>query len=774
MVRRRLTWLLGCSILGAPLTAWAQGPSAPPGAPSAPPTQAGADAQVGEIVVTAQKREQSIQKVPIAIQAFSGSKLESLNVTTVQDFTALVPTLRVTEPGDPAVSALSLRGVGQRDINVHNEGAVALFLDQAYVSFIPAVGQPIYDVQRVEVLKGPQGTLFGRNATGGLISIISAAPSDVFKGYANVQYGDFNSVKAEGAVGGPISSTVTFRASLLYDYSDGYVKNTAGGDLNGENSLAGRLQIKWEPTSRFNYTLNFHGWRFFDSPSVGLDPTPFVAGPTGVRKPTGYADYAAFCSSITGGVIPTPMGAQAAGNCFTTQPDPYTTAAGPEARYTQNYWGLTGTGEYKITDDITLTSITDYQHLSNRFTVDEDATAAPLFDYTINDRGSEQVSQELRLNGNTGLVKWVTGLYYLTIDHDILNITDLYNDPGYGVRLPAAYQQSTRSIAVFGQADISLTPELVASLGLRGIDDHKTLHNVSTCVSNPVAPPALCTILGTAVFPGALAFNRSYDGGFTNDTWSGRAVLQWSPTRNLMLYGGVTRGTKGGGFNSGGAEFYPLSAVEFKPETLTNYEGGVKGSALNHRVTFDASVFHYDYRDYQSFASSTDGGLRILNVNARINGVEASVAVQPVRGLTLSGGGDYLDTLQKNVPLPGGGTGRFQMPDAPEVSFNGEARYAFPVRGDDELAFQLDAAYVGERSISAIDYPDERIPAYHRLDARVSYAFPGRAWTAAVFVDNFTDEKIIATRVDFVQQTGAAVDTLDRPRFVGASISRRF
>jgi iron complex outermembrane receptor protein len=736
----------------------------------------GAEADVpalDAIVVTAQKRAENIQNVPINITAISADRLASLAITNVQDLTAYVPSFRVTEPGDPAVSAISLRGVGQRDINVQNEGAVALFVDQAYVSFIPAVGQPIFDVDRIEVLKGPQGTLFGRNATGGLINIVTRQPSQNFDAYATVEYGSYNDTKVEAAVGGALASTLSARVSLDYEYADGYIKNTDGAALNAVNSLAGRLQFLWEPSEDARYTLSVRLWRFLPSPSVGLAPTPFVENSSGtVLQPTSAAQYAAYCGALNHGLAP-PAGAWQGGNCFTAQSNPFQTTVGPDARYAQNYQAVTGTGVWTLGDGLTLTSVSDYQHLDNDFLVDETATAASLFNYEINDKNSHQFSQELRLSGSAPWLDWVAGAYYLNIDQDILVVTDLYNDPGFGVRLPADYEQRTDSSALFGQGDFKIADGFTLSLGLRGIRDSKSLQNVSTCESNPFAPPGLCDFLGSVVFPGALAFNRSYDGSFTHDDWSGRAVLKYEPNRNVMLYGGVTRGVKSGGFNSGGAEFYPASAVEFKSETLIDYEVGAKAATANGLLSVDTSIFDYDYKNYQTFAATTDGGLRVLNVDARVKGAELAGSIRPFPHLTLRAAGTYLDTVQYNVPLPTGGTGDFQIPDAPTWSFNGEVRYGFEVQGGDELALQINGVYVGERSISAIDYPDERIPAYHRFDARVTYKLPGDHWTVAAFANNFTNETIIATRVDFVGQIGAAVDTIDRPHWFGVSATYR-
>ncbi|MGV7123122.1 TonB-dependent receptor [Sphingopyxis sp. 550A] len=712
--------------------------------------------------------------MPINITAFGGDRLETMAARDVQDLTAYVPSFRVTQPGNAAVSALSLRGVGQRDINVHNEGAVALFLDGAYVSFIPAIAQPIFDVERIEVLKGPQGTLFGRNATGGLINMVTRRPTDSFDAYATAQYGSYNELKLEGAVGGPLGEGVSARASVNYTRSDGYIKNNTGPALNANDSLAGRLQILFKPSDNFSYLVSARGWRFFDSPGAGIAPTPFIQDSTGViRSPANYAEYSAFCAPLTGGVAP-PPGSELNGSCFTSQPNRFRGSYSPEVRFNQSYYGFTGTGEWALSDNMTLTSITDYQHLSNDYVSDIDATPAPIFNYEIHVKSSQQFSQELRLNGDTGGVRWVAGLYYLDIDHDITNVTDLYNHPAFGIRLPAAYQQNTKSYALFGQVDWEITPKLSLSLGARGIHDKKRMHNDSTCISNPLAPPGLCDILGSVVFPGALAFNRTFDGKLSKDSWSGRAVLQYKPNSDVMLYAGVTRGTKGGGFNSGAAEFYPLSAVEFKAETLVNYEAGIKAVTADRVFSFDGSVFYYDYNDYQSYSVSTDGGLRVLNVDATIKGAELSVGVRPAEGLSFNLAGTYLDTKQKNVPLPSGTFADFQVPDAPKWSLNGEMRYAFPISGDDELALQLNGVYVGKRSISAIDFPDQRIGAYHRFDARISYELPGRHWTIAAFANNFTDETIVSTRVDFTTVTGNTVDTIDRPRWFGASVTYRY
>lgn len=732
------------------------------------------EALLDEIIVTAQKRAENVREVPISISAFSGATLEKRPVANLQDFTALVPTFRVTEPGNVAVSALSLRGVGQRDINVHNEGAVALFVDGAYVSFIPSVGQPLYDLERVEVLKGPQGTLFGRNATGGLISVISKRPSQQFDSYVTAQYASFSDRKIEGAIGGGLSDTVSARASVFYNKADGFVKNNNGPALNAVDSLGVRLQLLYQPNDDFNVLFGARTFQAYDGPGAGIVPTPFIKDATGtIRSPANYAEYSAFCAALNP-IGPPPPGAELNGSCFASQPDRYRGTYGTDVRWWEKYYAGTATAEWKLSDSLSLTSISDYQHMKMDYVSDIDATAAPLFNYAIAVPYSKQFSQEIRLNGESGeALTWVTGLYYLNIRHHINNDVDLLAHPAFGIDLLADYFQKTRSAAAFAQADWKLAPQWKLSVGARVMHDKKELDNNSTCVSNPLAPPGLCDILGTFVFPGALAFNRSFSGEISDNSWSGRLVLQYDPTDHSMFYAGVTRGTKGGGFNSGAAEFYPLSAVEFKPETLTNYEAGMKVAILDPRLTIDGSVFHYDYKNYQSYSISADGGLRVLNVDAVIDGAELALNFRPIEGLSISAGPSYLSTRQKDVPLGTGQFQDFQVPDAPKWSGSGEVRYVAKM-GEAALGMQVNATYVGERSISAIDYSDQRIPSYTRLDARIDYTSADGHWTVAGFGNNLTDKVIVATRVDFTTVTGNSVDTLERPRWFGASVTYRY
>jgi len=764
-------------------TDFAFGQTAAQGEPASPASQQNTIQTEGiaEIVVTAQRRVQNLQDVPVAVTAVAGELLLERGVANLTDLPNLSPGLRAANPGNPAVITLSIRGVGQRDINIHNEGAVALFVDGGYVSFTGALGQPFFDLDRVEVLKGPQGTLFGRNATGGVIQIISKKPTDEFDAYGTIEYGSYHDEHIEGAVSGAIGSGWAARLSLYEERADGYIKNSAGPDLDALKVVSGRLQLQYDNKAGFKFLLSARATDWPDAPGVGLPATPFILNANGVAvRPTSYGQYAAFCAAISHGINSTPpIGSNLGGNCYAavsnaTQDGSFSS----DDRFRSRYYGVTATADLKLSESIALTSITDYQELHGfDYNADIDSSAAHLATYIIRSPKSWQASEEIRLSGDSGGLHWQTGTFFLDINSHVQNVTDLYNLPGFFISLPADYDQRTTSEALFAQADYELTRDWTLTLGGRYTRDSKRLENNSTCIPNPIATGAVisgvtqCQLLSTFVFPGDLAF-ANYADSFVENSWGGRAVLQWKPTAGVMLYGGVNRGPKSGGFNSGGAEFYPTSTVRFKAETLVSYEAGFKTTLLDRSLELNGAAFYYDYKNFQTY-SLVASGFEVLNVNASIKGAEFEIVSHPLRGVQMSLSGSYGDTRQTGVPLSGGGRGAFPIPDAPKWSFSGTVHYGISAFGG-EIATDADVTYVDRRSISAIDYPAEDLPAYTRTDTRLSFTSGDKHWMGSLYVRNLTDRRIVVSRVGFENLTGAAYDGYDRPRRYGGSLTFRF
>lgn len=711
---------------------------------AAPADQPVSDDPTAPIVVTAQKRAEDIQKVPIAIQAMRGDSLKSSGFSDLRDLKALVPSFQASNPGNAANVTFSIRGVGQRDVNSISEGTVAEFVDGAYVSFVGALGQPLYDLERIEVLKGPQGTLFGRNATGGLINIVSKKPTDYLDGYVTTEASSYNGYKVEGAIGGPLGKDVSARLSVSYDKADGYLHNTTGPDLLAKDNLSARLQLKFQPTDTLTVNLSGRYWRAARVPGVGLSYSPQIVDSSGVtRSPTSAAEYENYCVNVLGYPSP-PAGAWQAGSCLVYQPDPYKSDYGTGTFFDETYYDLTGTVDLDLSDGVTLTSITDYQHAKLDYSANLTGGVNGVL-YQIFTGPQRQFSEELRLaSGTGGPLKWQVGLYYLNIYHNVE--TDFI--------FPVKYTLAADSYAAFAQGDYDLSDVLTLTLGGRLMYDTK--HFVSIGLGIP-------DFAGTVLGDGANLNREKWN-------WSGRAVLTYKPTSDLTIYAGVNRGVKGGGFDAGGIPTYPASQAEYKSETLYSYEAGVKANLLGNAITIDGSVFYYDYLDYQAFSAAN----QTVNLDAKIVGAEMFVTLRPVHGLTLTGAVTYLDAKEKNVPLSSGGVADFPMPQAPEWALQGSIRYATPLLGDDELALQFNGMYQSSTTVSAIPAPDQNIPGYHRFDARVSYKLPGGHVTVAGFLNNITNELYYLNRIDFTGFTGSTVDTPDRPRWGGASLTYNF
>ncbi|MGZ8281689.1 MAG: TonB-dependent receptor, partial [Allosphingosinicella sp.] len=713
-------------------------------------------------------------------------------VVTVQSLPDQTPSLRAEFPGGPANTTFTVRGVGQRDIADQNEAAVVLFRDGAYVAFPPAASMPLYDLERVEVLRGPQGTLFGRNATGGLIHVVSRRPGDSLDGYARITVGSDYEFGFEGAVGGPLSDTVGARLSVFTLRRDGFIENSAGPDVESLENYSARFQLLFEPSDTLELHLIGYVNRYAPSTTRGHDSRALVFDPAqqGPRFPTSRAEFTNFCATTFAtaplfGFTLAPPGSERFGNCFTAfDDDPYTVAVN-RTRYESTYYGATATMNWEFAEGLTLTSITDYQSIDKTYVSDVDSTTIDSLFHFDSLLDGHQFSQELRLAGDSGPFRWVVGGYYLNIDAGVDVRTGLINNPSLFADFFADITQDTESWALFGQGEYDLSEQLRLILGARWTHDRKDLVNVGSCVNNPVfgfippgalgpgfpaAPLNICTFYAQFVFPDSVQF-QGYDDGFSDGDWNGRAQVEWRPQDDLLLYAGVNRGTKSGGFNAGGGQFYSADAVRYDGEVLVAYEAGVR-STIGPATRINASVFYYDYSDYQSYLT-VGGFLRTINVDAHAMGAELEISARPVRGLNLDLGIAWLDATQEDVPLPVSGTADFVMPNAPEWSINGAIRYEWELLGG-RMTAQADGAYVSRRTTNAIDYPDLASPSYFRANARLAYTTADDRWELAAFVRNLTDEEVLLFTVDLSGLTGGSGDIYDRDRWFGGSLTWRF
>ena len=698
-----------------------------------------------EIVVTAQKRAQNAQDVGIAISAWSGEQLRSLGYTNSQEVTALAPGVRTLQPYGEANYAIAIRGVANNDFVTNVESPVAVYVDEVYISQMSGAGFLLFDIDRVEILRGPQGTLFGRNATGGLVQYVTVKPNQEFNGYGSAAYGSFDRLKLQGGVTVPLNDSVSMRVSAATHQGDGYVDNRLRpqSKLNNANETAGRLQLLFEPSEDVDLLLNAR----FGQQDIRTGFFEYVSAifPTGEATP-------GVPNSNLGGYVDTD------GDVF----------AGDYDFFGHNELeadGYTATLNWNIALG-TITSITDYQTLTRDYIEDSDASPVDYFDFFLT-TDSKQFSQELRLAGDTERTKWVTGLYYLDLDIDDSNggITrglfealfgDTVENLGFdGLRNP--YQSKSESWSLFGQLEYSLTERVSLIGGVRWIEEEKTHDYVNFLMEFPDTSNSGIDPNAVEIAPLAQFHGERDDGN-----WSARAQVDFRPGDDLLLYGSWNRGVKSGGFN---APLLPTDVLvtdafmNYEPEKLDAYEVGFKWDTLDARLRLNGAIYYYDYQNYQAF-SIIGLDTFTLNAQAENKGFELELDVAPVEGLDLRLGVAHIDADVTDVPgltvdvstpagdynaiLPGATVTPVQTPDWQVTSL---IRYEFAVGGG-RLALQADAAYRSKHFFALTGFPASTENGYTVTDASVTWFAESEKWSARLYGTNLTDEEYLVQTFD--------------------------
>jgi iron complex outermembrane receptor protein len=732
--------------------------------------------ELEEIVVTAQKREQSVQDVGIAISTYSGEQLRNLGLTSAQDVSALAPNVTTVQPNGPSNYALAIRGVVQNDFVTNQESPVSIYMDEVYISQMSGAGFQLFDTERVEILKGPQGTLFGRNATGGLAHFVTVKPSQNFNGYGQMTFGEHEQVNFEGAVGGAVSDAVSSRLSLAATTNGGYVKNRfTGEDINNSNDYAGRVQFLIEPSDSVDILLNARGsfqeirTGFWEN--VSTDPLSNLT--PDATNFNGYRD--------------------GDGNVFAGDYD----RIGFQDAHT---WGTTANIKIYF-DNVTFTSITDWQRVYRDYQEDSDASPLPDFNfYLVTD--ARQFSQELRLSGETDRSRWVGGFYLLDVDvkdangaeTPLIGVAGAFGLPpggltdGSGV-LPTRegdgtfqgndnpYHTNVSSWSIFAQAEYDFNDQFTGIIGGRYINENKDHHYENNFVD---FQPGFVMRDGN---PNILFNAGTYDGALSRSLWSAKLELDWKPNDDLLVYGSWNRGVKGGGFNSPlditcgdpvacPTGFLPLTddIMRFNEETLYAYELGFKATLFDGRATLNGAAFYYDYKDFQAFRIV---GLStfIFNADAESYGGELDLTARPLDGLDFQFGVGYVNPNIPDVDLGIGlGPQDTEPVQAPHWTLSGLARYQWPMFGGDG-AVQMDFRLRSKHYFSLTRFEPSTEDGYVVANARVSYVTGDKHWEAALFVKNFTDEEYLVQTFDLGFVLGMTEQYFGLPRWFGGSVS---
>lgn len=713
------------------------------------------------IVVTAQKRAEDVQDVPIAITALSSSTLEKQRVTDVTSLDNLVPGLRIAAADAAANPKIFIRGAGLNDFNPTSSSGVGLYADGVYIGSPLAQFSTFYDLDRVEVLRGPQGTLYGRNTTGGAINVISKRPTFSPEGYASVEAGNFGSVELNAAYGGPIvGDKLAFRIAGQYAEDDGYSTNAVTGNkVNNTERYALRGSLLYTPDDLTDILLTVNT---FSNRGGAVQPKsrqlfpadPSAAGPDSVCAPAFFRS--GLCTDALG--------------FADTSADPYTITADVEGKDKVDLWSAALTIDREI-GDLTLTSITAYQDVERSAHENTDSSPLQMLEAFYNNT-QEQFSQELRLASDGERLKWVVGGYYMkdttTSDsaYDILRILrPLFitpeNPTGVSpensvIYLGYPYTQKTDSYAIFGQADYELAPGLILTAGLRWSADEKSM-DYST-IAEGVLP----------VF--------SYRADKTFSDWSGKVGLKYDLTDTTNIYASYSRGYKSGGFFGGNADS-PEQIAPYENETVNAYEIGSKSDLWDNRLRMNLSGFYYDYQDIQAYSTVERNGLTVQVLDnaagAEMYGAEAEFTVMPIDNLDLSLGLAWLHAKYGDYNSLGDDYSGNQMPQAPEYSLTSRAAYAINTKTGVVITPSIDVSYRSKVYFDSTMRERLSDPELWLVGAELSVMSPDGSIEAGLWGRNLTDEAYL-TSANPIDSLGVDLLTYSRPRSAGLFLRYRY
>lgn len=695
------------------------------------------------IVVTAQKRSQAAQDVGISLNAYSGETLAKQGAITMTDIARLSPGVGTSGSFAGQNITYSIRGVAQQDFQPHSESPVAVYIDEGYVAANNAAGIGILDIERVEILKGPQGTLFGRNATGGLVNIVTKKPTKEMSVSAQLTYGSYNDIRFEAGLGGPVSDNVQVRAAGAYQHTDGWVKNISptGGRLGGKESIALRGQLALQPSEGVDLLLTGYysnidqSWAPYFMISTRSTLQSGIPNSVIVQTASGLGDQP---SDIKGRTVDS-------------------NHAVSRGAYNQ----ISG-GTFKATADLGFAdfiSVSDYKVVKYKALLDDDASPSDLLDTIITAR-VKNYSEEARLEKRIGDMTLTGGVYYLHIDSQTVDLERLFAPLG-NLQVSSPFRLITNSYSAFAQAEVKVAPQFTLIGGFRATREKKSFNY-----------DAFAQTLGGA----PLALARSYDGKSAQWLYSWKAQAEYRPNSSILLYAGYNRGVKAGSFNApfAGGGTPPDSEVPYKQEKLDAFELGAKTTFLNGLGTLNGSVFYYDYTDYQSFKFVNFASV-VANNPATIKGAEIDLHLRPATGFELSAGMSYVDATVKNVIVSnalGAAVLSRKPPYTSKWQGNIAANYAIPLAGG-ELNLNANAQYRSSFFFSLTNFDATKVKSYALVGARVSWTTPDEAWDFAILGKNLLDKRYKTVGFDLSDFGGLSQVGIGEPRWIGGSITYR-
>lgn len=735
-----------------------------------------AQAQIEELVVTAQKREQNAQDVGIAVTAMGAEQLRKARISTADQLADSISGVQIYNYRGKGQPSFVVRGIGTQDFAPNTSPTAAVYIDEVYLGSNIITGFQIFDVERAEVLKGPQGTLFGRNTTGGAVSYTTKRPTDEFEAYLEAGYANYETVDASWGVGGSVADGVRMRfAGKISNQGEGHYDNVFTPDQNpfdqfdrfvneksdiGEDfNWAARVLAEFDISDDASLLLNVHaGHRDSDTlpvTPIGFTQIPGASGTCGATPSGGTLSDPRFCGDAFG----------------------YSDADGDEFTVSNDFVGENEDDNFGASARLewdfgshALTSITAYETADKYFTADSDGSAFSVFSIFY-DIDLEQISQEIRLaSADDGKLFYILGAYY---SHDEINqdfCGNLNLLIGLGAECLNEFSQVTDSLAAYGHMEYFFTDKLRFNLGLRYTREDRDFNSVNTFTDEN----GVETIANFGSTPEDAAI---IDDSFSNGEVSGKIGIDYFPKDDVLIYASYSLGYKSGGYD-GDFSFTRQQLEPYDEETIGAFELGWKTTLADGLVRFNGAAFYYDYSDPQIRVQRiSNAGLpfnQLINLNsADVFGVETEILWAPTDNLDFSLSYTYLDT-QLNEDDPDPALSLFdgnKLALAAEHSFTILGRYEQPITDRLSGSVQIDGKYNGEYELNTENLPWLAQDSYFLINSQVSIADLDAGWELSVWGRNLSDERF---SVGSYSLFGSFPVYYNTPRTFGATLRYDF
>ena len=710
---------------------------------------------IEEILVTATKRTQNLQDISVSMTALSGDKLDAFGFEDTRDIFSQIPNVSSSEGSYSA--DITIRGNSTLNPSLAGEDNVALYFDEVYRPAAFYGGGVMMDVERAEVLRGPQGTLFGRNSTAGLVHFISRKPTEEQEGYLNFEYGSYGTNIVETAISGPISDQVRGRLALKYHQDDGFQDNQgpAGGKLGVTDRIMGRAHLDIDINDDMNLLLSLEA---SDADDIGK-----AFNHWGLYDPATYeicdAKRALASQCVGGGAL---LGLTEWNDPNPDVTRPYTEhdpSAG-DGRYTLETETVIAKLTWQLNNDMEFVSISALDSIDRYFNTDEDGSAVGMFGlyqyddtYTVD---ADQFSQEFHLSGGDEGRNWLVGLFYLNDDRSATSGVAGY-EWGVDENPDTMANIDTKSYAVFGEINRSLSDALSMVAGFRYTDEEKKVQ------------------LTTQGLPGA---DR-----LSGENLSGKLGIEWRPRDEMMIYASLSTGFRSGNFNSD-LLFGDLSAMtSVDSEEVTAFELGSKSTLMDGRLQLNAALFYQDVSDKQGITYDSNAAApvsRLISIgDADIYGVELELLAVPTDNLELSLGIGWVDT---EISADSGyiiyaADGDARTLDgselgSPDLMVNGVASYNIPLNDGAVVTLQTDFSYHSEgvgTGGNEYNYSEAKT----LVNARVFWVSASEKWEVQAYVKNVFDKEYIDNTYG-ISGSDYVYGNMGMPRWAGIKVGMNF